>query len=58
MLFQNISKRKLKKEYMISSGTAKKNKKPRNLPQHSIWRGGLGILDINTQLNSLKIKWI
>ena len=31
---------------------------PRHLAQLSIWRGGLGILDIDTQLNFLKIKWI
>ena len=31
---------------------------PRHLAQLSIWTIGLGILDIKTQLNSLKIKWI
>ena len=31
---------------------------PRYLAQMSIWMIGLGILDIETQLNSLKIKWI
>ena len=31
---------------------------PRRLAQLSIWTSGLGILDIKTQLNSLKIKWI
>ena len=31
---------------------------PRYLAQISIWMIGLGILDIETQLNSLKIKWI
>ena len=31
---------------------------PRYLAQLSIWMSGLGILDIETQLNSLKIKWI
>ena len=31
---------------------------PRHLAQLSIWMIGLGILDIKTQLNSLKIKWI
>ena len=31
---------------------------PRHLPQLSIWRCGLGILDMDTQLNSLKTKWI
>ena len=31
---------------------------PRHLAQLSIWMIGLGILDIETQLNSLKIKWI
>ena len=30
----------------------------RYLAQLSIWMIGLGILDIETQLNSLKIKWI
>ena len=31
---------------------------PRYLAQLSIWMSGLGNLDIETQLNSLKIKWI
>ena len=31
---------------------------PRNPVQLSTWKGWLGILDIDTQLNSLKIKWI
>ena len=31
---------------------------PRYLAQISIWMIGLGILDIDTQLNSPKIKWI
>ena len=30
---------------------------PRHLTQFPIWKGGLGILDIDTQLNALKIKW-
>ena len=30
----------------------------RHLAQISIWIIGLGILDIETQLNSLKLKWI
>ena len=33
-------------------------RRPRHLVQLSIWRGGLDILDIANQLNSLKIKWI
>ena len=36
----------------------KKIRPPRHLAQLSIWIGGLGILDIDTQLNSLKIKLI
>ena len=36
----------------------KKIRPPRHLTQLSTWRGRLGILDIDTQLNSLKIKWI
>ena len=31
---------------------------PRRLAQLSIWASGLGILKIDTQLNSLSIKWI
>ena len=31
---------------------------PRHLVQLSISKDGLGILDIDTQLNSLKTKWI
>ena len=31
---------------------------PKHLAQFFIWRGGLGILDMDTQLNSLKIKCI
>ena len=31
---------------------------PRHLTELSIWRGGLGILDIDTQLNYIKIKCI
>ena len=36
----------------------KKIRPPRHLIQLPIWKGRLGILDIDTQLNSLKIKWI
>ena len=50
-----MSKRKLKEEYEISSGT-EKIRHPRHLVQLSIWMVGLGILDIDTPLNSLKIK--
>ena len=35
----------------------KKIHPPRHLVQLPISKGGLGILDIDTQLNSLKIKW-
>ena len=31
---------------------------PRHLGQLSIWTIGLGILDIETELNYLKTKWI
>ena len=33
-------------------------RRPSHLIQLSTWKGGLGILDMGTQLNSLKIKWI
>ena len=49
-------------------GNWKKNKKfplelqkmrlPRHLIQLSTWKGRIGILDIDIQLNSLKTKWI
>ena len=49
-LAQNISKRILKKEHTTSSGTGKLQP-PRHLAKLSIWRGGLGIFDIDPQLN-------
>ena len=36
----------------------RKIRPPRHLVQLPIWRGGLGVLDIDTQLNALRIKWI
>ena len=36
----------------------KKIQSPRHLAQLSIWRGILGVLDIETQLNYIKTKWI
>ena len=47
-----------KKEYTVSSGTGKKMWPPKPLVQLSISMSGLDILDIEAQLNSLKIKWI
>ena len=44
------------KEYTISSRTKKKIQPLRQLAQLSIWRGGLGVLEIDTQLNCQKIK--
>ena len=44
---------------MILSETEKKKKQsPRHLVQLSIWTSGVDILDIETQLNSLKMKRI
>ena len=54
ILFQNKSKNNLK-EYTISCET-EKIPPPRQLDQLSIWMGGLDILDIETLLNSLKVK--
>ena len=36
----------------------KKIQSPWHLAQLSIWKGRIGFLDIDTKLNSLKIKWI
>ena len=47
----------MKKQYKIYS-ERKKNWPPRHLLQLSIWKCGLGILDIYTQLNSPELKWI
>ena len=47
---QNISKVILKKEHATSSGTGK-IQPPRHLAKLSIWSGGLGIFDIDPQLN-------
>ena len=40
----------MKKEHITSSGTGKM-RSPRHLAKLSIWRGGLGIFDIDPQLN-------
>ena len=40
----------MKKEHTTSSGTGK-IQPPRHLAKLSIWRGGLGIFDIDPQLN-------
>ena len=45
------------KEHTISSRT-EKIRLPKHLVKLPISRGGLGISDIDTQLNSLKLKWI
>ena len=51
--FQTTSKRKLRKEQTIFS---KWHRVLRHLLQFSNWRCRLGILDDDTQLNTLKIK--
>ena len=51
-LAQNISKRILKKEHTTSSGTGK-IQPPRHLGKFSIWRGGLGIFDVDPKLNCI-----
>ena len=48
----------LRKAYTISYGATKKIRPPRHIAQLSIWKGGLGILDIHTHLNCLKDIWI
>ena len=53
VLFQNIAKKNIR--FLLDQ---EKIRPPRNLAQLSIWINGLGILVIETQLNSLKIKWI
>ena len=40
----------------MSSGTEKNMTLEAHIAQLSIWRGGLSVLDIETQLNSLKVK--
>ena len=57
MLFQNISEKRTRKEYKTSPRETN-NATPKHLSQLPIWKGGLGILDIDTQLNPLIIKWI
>ena len=50
-------KQKSKKQCKISSGTKIYNS-PWEEAQLSIWKCGLGISDIDTQSNSLELKWI
>ena len=47
-------RKEIEKSNTISSGTTKKIRPPRHLAQLSIWKDGVGILDIDAQLNSLK----
>ena len=42
--------------YTISKFIKVENEK--TIAQLSIWKCGLGILNIDTQLNSLELKWI
>ena len=56
-IIKNI-KEKIKKEDTNSSVTTKKKRPLRLLVEVSIWKGELGILDIDAQLNSFKTKWI
>ena len=55
--FQNKSKQKLKKAYKFLL-ELQKTRPPKDLVQLPIWKGGQGILDKDTQLNSLKTKQI
>ena len=52
-----MSKRKLKKEQKISFGTGKNTISQTINSTLHLERWGLGILDIDTQLNSIKTKW-
>ena len=53
----HYSKINQKRLYTISSGTA--INETSQAIQLCIWKGGLGILDLDTQLNSiLQTKWI
>ena len=54
-IIKNI-KEKIKKEDTNSSVTTKKKRSLRLLVEVSIWKGELGILDIDAQLNSFKTK--
>ena len=52
-----MSKRKLKKEHKISFGTGKNTISQTISSTLHLERWGLGILDIDTQLNPIKTKW-
>ena len=52
------SKKKIEKRMYDFLWEGKQIRPHRHLTQLPTWKGGLGILDIDTQLNSLKIKWI
>ena len=49
----------MKKEYTLIQFPLEQEKiqPPSHLAKLSIWRGGLGIFDIDTQLNYMNIKW-
>ena len=46
------------RRFPLEQKKKKKTRHPRHLAQLSIWSGGLVILDVDTQLNSLKMKWL
>ena len=56
--YSKVYQKRKFKEYTISSGTEKNKTSQAHVPYLSISRGGLGILFIDTQLNSLKAKWV
>ena len=51
-------RKKIKKGIYNFLWSSKKIQFPRHLAHLTIWKCGLGMLDIDTQLNSLKINWI
>ena len=51
-------KNEIERIYDFLWNRKKKMQPSRHLAQLSIWKGGIGILDIDIQLNFLRIKWI
>ena len=56
--YSKINKKGNWKKHMKFPLELQKMRPLRHLIQLSTWNGGLGILDVDSQLNSLKTKWI
>ena len=56
--YSEINQKEIEKKHIKFPLELQKMRPPRHQVQLSPWKGRIAILDIDTQLNSLKTKWI